>query len=459
MKKSLLKTIIVAAMFATTTGANAQKTLYGWGSKSWGALGDGATFGNASSPTQIGTANWKTVGGGLGFSVGIQSDGTLWSWGQNGSDYQLGDGTTTDRTTPVQISTNTDWKTLSIGVSHTLLIKNDHTLWGFGNGNSGAFGTGTSANLTTPTQIGGGTADWEDVAGGNNFTLALKTNGTLWGWGKNGYKQLGNNDNSDVYSPMQIGTDTDWKMIAASESGNSFAIKTDGTLWAWGGNSLGGGAAIGTATQVGTATDWKFIASGVDKSYFAIKTDGTLWAWGYNLNGQLGIGNNDYTIATITQVGTDTDWESVVAGGSMAIMMKTNHTIWGAGQAFFNGIDPVANTNVPLQIGTDNLWTFITAGSTQSFALKGSTTGIQDNATFANSISLYPNPANDFVTITNLPKGSTISILDVTGKSVYSSTVTNEQTTINTANLTTGIYLIRIDNNGNRTSRKLVINK
>ena len=434
----------VAAMFATATGVNAQNTLYGWGSSSWGALGNGATFGTVAPPKQIETANWKLVDGGLGFSVGIQSDGTLWSWGQNGSDYQLGDGTTTDKTTPKQISTNTDWKTLSIGVSHTVLIKNDHTLWGFGNGSSGAFGTGTFANLTTPTQIGGGTADWEAVSCGNNFTLAIKTDGTLWGWGKNGSKQLGNNSYSDEYNPMQIGTDTNWKMVAASEKGNSFGIKTDGTLWAWGGNSLGGGAAIGIPTQVGTDNNWKIVAT-LDDSHFAIKTDGTLWAWGDNVAGQLGIGSDAYSVTTLTQVGTDDDWETVAPGGDMTVMMKKNHTIYGVGQGLLNGLS--ASTKVPLQIGTDHSWAAIAMGSTQGFALKSSgTTGIAD-AINKNSFSVYPNPNTGkfYLSASDVLKGKIVFITDMSGTPISSFEITGKTTEV-TGTLPSGVYFLKSDN-------------
>lgn len=454
MKKTLLKTIIIAIIFATN--ANAQNSLNGWGSNSWGALGNGATFGSTMSPTKIGNDNWNAIDGGLGFSVGIKSDGTLWSWGKNNNN-ELGNGTKTDKTTPQQISSNTNWKTLSVGSNHTCLIKSDSTLWGFGEGYSGSFGNGLDTNLTTPTQIGGGTADWKAVAAGYYYTLALKTNGTLWAWGYNNHGQVGNGKTTDAYSPIQIGTDTNWKMIAAG-SYYSFAIKTDGTLWSWGWgyNNLGLGN-VKTPTQVGTDSNWKFVAS-LDDSHFAIKTDGTLWAWGDNIAGQLGVGNNTATINTITQVGTDTNWESVTPGTDMSIMMKSDHTIWGTGQGILNGLS--ASTNTPSQIGTESSWVSIASGSTQSFALKSSVAlGINDNLTLSNSILLSPNPAKDFVTISNIPSGSIVTILDITGKVLYSPTTTNEQTTINTTGFTNGIYLIRVDNNGNSTNKKLIINK
>ncbi len=442
MKKQLL----LIAFLGLGISGNAQNSLYGWGVNSWGALGNGQTIGVTFSPTQIGTASWKCVDGGLGFSVGIQSDGTLWSWGKN-NDNELGDGSKTDNTTPHKIGTPTDWKAISTGVSHTIAIKNDHTIWGFGEGNSGAFGTGAATNLTTPAQIGSGTADWEAVACGNYFTLAIKTNGTLWAWGNNTYGQLGNNSTQDTYSPEQIGADTDWKMVAASQKYNSFAIKTDGTLWAWGFNSFGG-AIVKVPTQVGTDNNWKFVAT-KDDSHFAIKTDGTLWAWGDNTAGQLGIGSNT-SVTTMTRVGTDTDWETVAAGDYMAVMMKSNHTIWGTGQAGYNGL--TEGTNVPLQIGTDNSWAALGLGSTHAFALQSATSGINEAAK-GNSVSVYPNPAIQTLHIKTVLPTVSISLSNAVGQTVYS----GNDAEINITGFSNGIYYYLVSlKNGQRISGKFL---
>ena len=134
------------------------------------------------------------------------------------------------------------------------------------------------------------------VASGGWHTLALKANKTLWSWGADGYGCLGLGGTGNQNAPQPVGLDSDWVSIATGE-GNSYAVKSDGTLWAWGLDLMGqlgdGGSAYAasTPTKVGTDTDWSMVVS--TKGYYAvaIKSDGTLWAWGNNQYGQLGLGN------------------------------------------------------------------------------------------------------------------------------------------------------------------------
>ena len=139
-------------------------------------------------------------------------------------------------------------------------------------------------------------------------------------------------------------------------------------------------------------------------------------------------------------------------------MMKNNHTIWGTGQGLLNGLP--ATTNVPLQIGTGNSWASISAGTTHAFALKSSSaTGIAD-INNQNDFSIYPNPATaEFVTIGNLPGGSSITVLDLTGKTVYRSATNNKQVTVPVSDLVNGVYLIQVNHNGAAANRKFVVNK
>jgi hypothetical protein len=177
------------------------------------------------------------------------------------------------------------------------------------------------------------------AAAGEVYSLALKTNGTLWAWGANTMAQLGTGNYDDVFAPVQIGSDADWVTIAAggdldSGGGHSLALKADGTLWAWGGNSKG---ELGTGNydektkpeKIGSDTDWKSVSAGWAHS-LALKTDGTLWAWGYNEFGQLGTG--DYVdITSPVQIGSDTDWASIDAGEIHSIAQKADGTIWAWG--------------------------------------------------------------------------------------------------------------------------------
>src|SRR3990170_1798433 len=226
-------------------------------------------------------------------TLAIKSDGTLWAWGYNYSG-QLGDGTTSNKTTPVQIGTGTNWSQIAAGGYHSLAIKSDGTLWAWSGNSFGQLGDGTSRDYkTTPVQIGTGT-NWSQIAAGDYHTLAIKSDGTLWAWGYNSYGQLGDGASGGgnyKTTPVQIGTGTNWSQIAAGGY-HTLAIKSDGTLWAWGGNSfgqLGDGTSSDyktTPVQIGTGTNWSQIAAGGYHT-LAIKSDRTLWAWG-NYYGQLG---------------------------------------------------------------------------------------------------------------------------------------------------------------------------
>ncbi|MBK6994106.1 MAG: T9SS type A sorting domain-containing protein [Lewinellaceae bacterium] len=155
-------------------------------------------------------------------------------------------------------------------------------------------GDGTYAPKNSPVQIGTAT-NWKSVAAGGFHTLAIKTDGSRWAWGWNDYGELGDGTYAPKNSPVQIGTATNWKSVAASYS-HSLAIKTDGSLRAWGNNEygeLGDGtfAAKNSPVQIGTATNWQNVTAGTYHT-LAIKTDGSLWAWGRNYNGELGDGTN-----------------------------------------------------------------------------------------------------------------------------------------------------------------------
>ena len=154
-------------------------------------------------------------------------------------------------------------------------------------------------------------------------TQAIKTDGTLWVWGGNGYGTLGLNNTTSHYSPVQIpGT---WRNCGVTVGDGQLAFKSDGTLWAWGrnengiygNNTQGDASSSSSPTQVGTDTNWQnATAIRAQSSVMATKTDGTLWAWGANQKGILGQ-NQSYQVerSSPTQIGTDTTWQPRLAGG------------------------------------------------------------------------------------------------------------------------------------------------
>ena len=298
---------------------------------------------------------WQSISAGDYHSLAIKNDGTLWAWGRNTS-YEIGDGTDVNRNIPKQIGTANNWVYVHAGYSSSYGIKADGTLWVWGANGSGKLGTGnTNWVIATPTQIGTAT-NWLSVSDGWYHTIALKTDGTLWAWGDNEYGQLGDNTTVDKLTPTQIGTATNWQTI---ETGiyHSLALKTDGTLWFWGSrfNIYGTSTQNNIPIQIGTDTNWFKLAGG-QHHCAAIKTDGTLWTWGENSTGQLGDGTTIYRTTPI-QVGTATDWLDVSAGTRYTIATKNNLSLWSWGYNYGGvlGIGTSGNNSdvyIPTQVGT-----------------------------------------------------------------------------------------------------------
>lgn len=273
-------------------------SLWGTGANEQGQLGVGSIT-NSMSFIQIGNfVNWKTISANREHTLAVKTDGTLWAWGSN---YQgkLGTGNNTNSYIPIQIGTLQNWKNVTTGLHQSFGLKTDGTLWAWGLDGSGALGLGNNGVFNTPTQIGVD-SDWQMISSGGAaiHTLAIKTNGKLYSFGTSwsggdGCLGLGPAIPVAVY-PTQIGTNTDWKSISVG-SNTSFAIKTDGTLWGWGQNDfgqLGDGTFIdkNIPAQIGTDTDWSIVSAGQFHTV-ALKTNGNLYAWGDNTRAQLGNGN------------------------------------------------------------------------------------------------------------------------------------------------------------------------
>jgi alpha-tubulin suppressor-like RCC1 family protein len=317
--------------------------------------------------------DWKKIEAGESHTVGIKFDGSLWAWGSNAYG-QLGDGTNTQRNSPVKIGTSTDWATIATGADHTLAIKTNGTLWAWGINNY-TLGDGTTfVNRNSPVQIGNLT-NWSSISAGKSHSVAIKTDGTLWAWGGATYSQVGDGSGQPQSSPVKIGTATNWSSISANGS-HTLALKQDGTIWTWGHNNtsqLGDGTTANSAIpkQIGTATNWSKIAACFNHS-LAIKNDGTLWGWGYNGDGELGDGTL-VTSTTPKQIGTAaTDWASIYSGGFFSIATKTDGTLWTWGQNTSGqlGDGSTAYKANPMQVGTSSDWSLIAGGNYHMLAAK-----------------------------------------------------------------------------------------
>jgi len=355
-------------------------SLWAWGKNSSGQLADGTTT-TRSSPVQTVAAgtNWSLVSGAGqywgGAAGGIKTDGTLWMWGENGQYYygRVGDGTTTSRSSPVQIA-GTTWKQLSCGGRHTAAIKTDGTLWAWGVNNNGGVGDGGTVPKSSPVQTSIGGNTWKMVScSGYHSTAAIKTDGTLWTWGRFNTVINTNFSAADKYTPVQAGSETTWKQVSLGYI-HGGAIKTDGSLWMWEDNSapyaaLGDGTTTTRYSPVQTiagGNNWKQVSCG---SYLtgAIKTDGTLWMWGMNSAGGLGDGTNVNKSSPVQTISAGTNWKMVSAGYYMCTAIKTDGTLWCWGENYNGGLGDNTSTNSkssPVQTAAGGTnWKQVSAGT------------------------------------------------------------------------------------------------
>lgn len=230
------------------------------------------------------------VSSGSDHIAAIKNDGSLWTWGWNFFG-QLGDGTKEDKyNEPVKIMD--DVFCVSAGPKTTYAIKNDGSLWAWGENQYGQIGDGTvnypydeKNERLSPVKIMDNVIQ---VSGGIYFAVAIKSDGSLWGWGVNSGGQLGDSGGNLIAKPVKVMDD----VFQVSSGGNHLmAIKSDGSLWASGSNymgQLGDGSNSGESRTVPAKImdDAANVSSGSTHT-IAVKTDGSVWIWGNNEAGQL----------------------------------------------------------------------------------------------------------------------------------------------------------------------------
>ena len=269
------------------------------GANDQGNLGLNDTI-SRSSPTQVGTdTTWKSVGTGGGTRA-TKTDGTLWWWGYgaNGQSGMNFNEPSNQRSSPVQIGTDTDWdKVFTGGGGSTGCFKTDGTLYMWGNNTRGNLGLNDTDKRSSPTQVPG---TWKPDVCSSSYavTHCARSDGTIWSWGDNEYGELGHNDRTQRSSPCQIASDvTSWKSLTTGNAA-TLATKTDGTMYGWGTNSNGkcmlADGRKSSPTQVGSDSTWNYVNSGADWS-MASKTDGTIWMAGINEFGQIGNNQSNMT--------------------------------------------------------------------------------------------------------------------------------------------------------------------
>lgn len=341
--------------------------LFAWGDNTSTGLGIPSVAPN--SPVQVGSAdNWQLVSNmGRSWGAGIKTNGELWVWGDNAFG-QLGLGNTTERTSPVQVGSLTNWALIAACNYSCIAVKTDGTLWTWGQNSSGQLGNGNTTNTSSPVQVGSAT-DWATPGGTTATGFCVKTDGTLWSWGAKIGLGSGSALNS---SPVQVGSDTNWARVKGSYTGAAsvMALKTNGQLWGWGSGfngrlGLGNTTYYSSAVQVGSGSTW-IDAGGIGGfgSYHTVivKSTGELYATGWNVYGQLGVGDTT-SRSTLTQVGALTNWKFARGGYNSSFAVTTGNKLyaWGANGSGQLGLGDGTNRSSPVQIGTDS-WLDVAGG-------------------------------------------------------------------------------------------------
>jgi alpha-tubulin suppressor-like RCC1 family protein len=364
-------TVLAFSLMATCAPAQMQT----WGSNYVGQIGNGLSgLPNLNNPTPVtiaGLTDVIAVSGGEGHSLAVKSDGTVMTWGMHGQPPSL---------VPVPVTVLTNVIAVSGGFSHSLALEADGTVWAWGNNDSGQLGDFFShgSNSLTPVQVGVGqfntTPGFDNIvaiAAGLSHNLALKADGTVWTWGANTSGQLGLGDISTRFSPQQVPGLSGMISIGGGQY-HSAAVKSDGTVWVWGNNGageLGDGTTVGTLPgSVQPTPVQNMLISGVaqiavaDRVNVALKSDGTVWAWGYNEFGQVGNGTFTTTPSCLcVMVPTQTTIANVSevrsSSGLHILARKLDGSIWAwgynaEGEAGTGAISTTAPYSLPTPVQT-----------------------------------------------------------------------------------------------------------
>ena len=361
------------------------------------ALFAGAVSVNAEDYT------WKSVTAGDATTWGIRSDGSLWSWGWN-EKGQGGNGVSLRTATPTLSDGNRVWKKAVGGKAYGFFLAEDGSLWAAGTAESGVQGTNDGVDHKVLTRIGTDN-DWADMACSRFWgysAFAIKTNGTLWAWGENSAGQLGIGNTQAQTLPVQVGTDTDWKQVAAGVS-SVLALKADGSLWGWGlnmyGELFGYEGRQSSPVRLGSETDWEKVLV-IELRAYAVKKDGTLWAWGDNSRNLLGFNTpteeestsegNPVEVVTEPQITKPTQVTAVkgevlaVSGCENTLSVATGtdgiiEKVWmfgsnadgalGDGKGLGNGNKDIPFATVPVNPSLKSSLKFTTMSSGQSYTM------------------------------------------------------------------------------------------
>ncbi len=349
-------------------------TVWAWGSNSYGQLGDGTTT-SRSAPVQVnglsgGLLSPQGLAAGSGRSLAVRPSGALVTWGRNDADLQTG--VSVSRRLPGAVTGILNITRIAAGNAHSLVARSDGALLAWGQNSYGQLGDSTTISRSAPTVVSGLTnADLLSAAGFHS--LAVRSDGTVWTWGANYSGQLGDGTTTSRNTPVQVSGLVGIVGIAAG--GHSLAVRSDGTVWAWGSNSsgqLGDGTTSNrnTPVQVSGLVGIVSIAAGNSHS-LAVRSDGTVWAWGSNYLGQLGDGttiDRSVPVRVLTLAGV----ALVAAGSTHSLVLDRDGSVWSWGDNGYGqlGDGSTSSRSTPIRIGGLTDVTAIVVGHYHSIAVR-----------------------------------------------------------------------------------------
>lgn len=388
-------------------------SLWLWGRNNNGQIGNGTVINN-SSPVQV-SGVWNYISCGCDASGAINNLGQLFLWGNN-SFGQLGTQNTVSSSSPVQtVSGGSTWTSISVGCTHAAATKSDNSLWLWGNNSYGQIGINSVTYTSSPIQTVFATNDWFSVSSGYGYTLALKTDGSVWGWGLNDQGQLGSLNYINYSTPVQIaGQYSAWQGISA---GGNFAIAfgnlqdfltpsptpsptstpTNSPTPTTTTSPTPSATLIASPTPTPSAS----VASSPTPTSTAFPsptpspTSGKLYLWGSNVEGQLG---NDSVIQVNFPseiYGDGTDWIFGAVGGKQGGAIKTDGSLymWGQNDKGQLASNNTVNFSVPSQIISSNKeWFAVFCGKKFSGGLENTYLFITPTPSPTNSLSPTPTP-------------------------------------------------------------------
>jgi alpha-tubulin suppressor-like RCC1 family protein len=328
-------------------------TVWTWGFNAQGQLGHGTTGGfEVTEPTQVpgltdivAVASNGAAGSLLASSFAVKSDGTVWAWGDNSSG-KLGDGTTTHRSSPVQVKLSggaplTGIVAVAPGVNHTLALTNTGTVWAWGLGSQGQLGTGGTSSSSNPVSVPSLT-DVAAIGAGSAFSVALKKDGTLRSWGRNVNGVLGDGTTTQRNSPVTVVALSGVTTFSTGHD-HTLALRTDGadtgTVWGWGSTGVSGQNLLMVgqsptfrSTPVPSVTGVKGIAAYASVSLVlkeGVSNLGSVWGIGASNAGSLTAGAQNLSDTLIHMIGGD--FIALAAGGTHSLLLKSDLTLvsWG----------------------------------------------------------------------------------------------------------------------------------